>query len=69
MAAVLLLRGAARRATALAQTGLLTSLSVVNLLVLYLEQFAAAVSALVQLTVLLLVQRYQKLHSEESGCV
>lgn len=69
MAAVLLLRGAARRATALAQTGLLTSLSVVNLLVFYLEQFAAAVSALVQLTVLLLVQRYQKLHSEESGCV
>jgi hypothetical protein len=57
----LLLRGVARRATALAQAGLLTSLSVVNLLVFYLDQFAAAVSALGQLAALLGVQRYQRL--------
>ncbi|MFG1760855.1 hypothetical protein [Micromonospora echinofusca] len=61
VAAGLLLRGVARRAVEIAQAGLLTSLSVVNLLVFYLDQFAAAVSALGQLTVLLAVRRYQRL--------
>ncbi|MFG3700839.1 hypothetical protein ACGF5C_23430 [Micromonospora sp. NPDC047620] len=41
-----LLRGVARRAAGLAQAGLLTSLTVFGLLVFYLDQFAAAVSAL-----------------------
>ncbi|MEH1098538.1 hypothetical protein [Micromonospora sp. CPCC 205561] len=61
VAAGLLLRGVVRRAVRLAQAGLLTSLSVVNLLVFYLDQFAAAVTALGQLAVLLAVQRYQRL--------
>ncbi|MFP5346057.1 MAG: zf-HC2 domain-containing protein [Actinomycetes bacterium] len=49
-----------RRALGLAQGGLLTSVTVVNLLVFYLEQFVAAVFAVVQLTVLYGVQRYQR---------
>jgi hypothetical protein len=61
----LLLRGVARRAARLAQAGLLTSLSAVNLLVFYLDQFAAAASALSQLAVLLAVQRYQRLCAAE----
>ncbi|WP_158619022.1 hypothetical protein [Micromonospora sp. M71_S20] len=61
LAAGLLLRGVARRAVEIARAGLVTSLSVVNLLVFYLDQFAAAVSALGQLAVLLAVQHYQRL--------
>jgi hypothetical protein len=67
VAAGLLLRGVARRAARLAQASLLTSLSVVNLLVFYLDQFAAAVSALGQLAVLVAVQRYQRLCDEPTG--
>ena len=59
-AAVLLARARTARALELAQTGLLLSLTVVNLLVFYLEQFLAALGALVQLGVLYAVQRYQK---------
>ncbi|MEU2665157.1 hypothetical protein ACLQ20_25360 [Micromonospora sp. DT46] len=64
VAAGLLLRGVARRAVELARAGLVTLLSVVNLLVFYLDQFAAAVSALGQLAVLLAVQRYQRLFDQ-----
>lgn len=64
VAAGLLLRGMARRAVELARAGLVTSLSVVNLLVFYLDQFAAAVSALGQLAVLLAAQRYQRLFDQ-----
>ena len=62
-AAVLLARAPTRRALELAQTGLLASLTVVNLLVFYLEQFLAALSALAQLAVLCAVQRYRSRHT------
>ncbi|SCF18526.1 hypothetical protein GA0074695_4118 [Micromonospora viridifaciens] len=62
----LLLRGVARRAAELAQAGLLASLSVVSPLVFYLDQFAAAVSALAQLAVLLSVRRYQRLCAQRT---
>lgn len=66
LAAVLLLTtGRIRQALSLAQTGLLASLTVVNLLVFYLEQFLAAAAALVQLAVLTAVQRYETDHTDD----
>lgn len=66
-AALLTRRGTRRRALELAQTALLILLTVVNLLVFYLEQFLAAVAALVQLTVLYGVQHYQEHHTPEAA--
>jgi hypothetical protein len=64
-AAVLLARGRRRTAVQLAQYGLLLFLTVVNLLLFYLEQFAAAAGAVIQLTLLLGVRRYQDQFIEE----
>ena len=58
-AAVLLVRDKRRIATELAAGSLLLALTVVNLLVFYLEQFFAAVGALVQLAALQAVRYYQ----------
>ncbi|RBY78136.1 hypothetical protein DQ238_13110 [Geodermatophilus sp. TF02-6] len=66
VAAVLLVRGRRRSAMELARHGLLLFLTVVNLLLFYLEQFAAAAAALVQLALLYGVRRYQDHFVERS---
>jgi hypothetical protein len=59
-AAVLLALNKQRRAINLAYVGMLTSLTMVNLLVFYYDQFSAIISAAVQLVILLGILRYRE---------
>lgn len=60
LAAALLLAGRERRGIAAGSVGLLFSLTVVNLLLFYVEQFAAVTGALVQFCLLLGAIRYRQ---------
>jgi hypothetical protein len=59
-AAGLLWIGKQRRAINLAYVGMLSSLTMVNLLVFYYDQFSAIVSAALQLVILLGILRYRR---------
>jgi hypothetical protein len=59
VAAVLLLVGRERRAIAIAYTALLFSISVVNLLLFYFDQFSTIINATVQFVLLLAILRYR----------
>jgi len=59
IAAVLLAIGRDRRAVLIAYAGLLLSLTVVNLLLFYYDQFSAIASALIQFFILLGLLRYR----------
>jgi hypothetical protein len=65
-AAVLLARGRDRRGVELGQNGLLLTLTVVNVLLFYTEQWIAAVAATAELGVLGLVWRFRKDALQES---
>jgi hypothetical protein len=59
-AAGLLALNKQRRAINLAYVGMLTSLTMVNLLVFYYDQFSAIISAVLQLIILLAILRYRR---------
>lgn len=61
-AALLFVLGREQRATGLGTLALLLSLSAVNLLVFYFDQFSAVALALAQFTALLALLRYQQRH-------